>query len=292
VAVLLVLGYRGFRVTVPARSLPQLLRFGAGLVPANLSSWVLDLADRYILLVFVPLSAVGVYSAGYRIGALVTVMMVQPFQNAFVPFMLRSAENREGSSLVGGLVEAYFIVGCLAASLLAAFSGPILRLLAGASFTDGSPIVGPVAFGCVLVGGVTVLAPAVLVEGKTHISGIAFAIGAVLNVGLNFALIPVLGIVGAAIATLLTYAIVFLVYFALASRLQPVPVSMRAVVPTLVVVGLVLTGGSVLAALGKGAPASDLALSGAVAATATIALNLPRFRTLWRALRPDVAAVS
>jgi O-antigen/teichoic acid export membrane protein len=66
-----------------------------------------------------------------------------------------------------------------------------------------------------------------ITEGQSQIVGVATAIGAVMNIGLNIVFIPVIGIYGAAITTTVTYLVMFVGVYLIASRRYSVPLERR-----------------------------------------------------------------
>ena len=78
---------------------------------------------------------------------------------------------------------------------------------------------------------------------RTQFNWIITFAGAALNIGLNIALIPPYGMIGAAIATVAAYALMFLLMTVNAQRLYPVPYQWRRVVTLVgVAVGLTVLG--------------------------------------------------
>ena len=69
-------------------------------------------------------------------------------------------------------------------------------------------------------------------------------VAALLNIGLNFALIPWLGMVGAALATFLSYAALAVLYYVRAQALDPVPFDLRRVLLTVGVAAGVIAAGT------------------------------------------------
>ena len=95
---------------VDRRLLFAMLAFGGVLLPMNLAGWVLDLSDRYFLSHWVDLTQLGHYSAAYRVGGLVTIACVLPFQTAFMPFVFKTAALPDGSLVLGRVIRRYLTV--------------------------------------------------------------------------------------------------------------------------------------------------------------------------------------
>ena len=53
------------------------MSFGLPTIPANLSNWVVNSSDRYVIGIFLDTAAVGYYSPGYTLGNIIT-MFISP----------------------------------------------------------------------------------------------------------------------------------------------------------------------------------------------------------------------
>jgi len=90
-------------------------------------------------------------------------------------------------------------------------------------YLAGLPIVPVVMLGYLFLGCSNVFTAGIHIEKRTHLlPGITLA-GALLNVAANYLLIPRLGIMGAALATLVSYAVMALLAFLIVRRFYPVP---------------------------------------------------------------------
>jgi O-antigen/teichoic acid export membrane protein len=89
-------------------------------------------------------------------------------------------------------------------------------------YWSGLSIVPIVLLGYVFLGISNNLVAGIYIEKKTkHLPAITF-VGLAVNVGVNYMLIPVMGIMGAAIATLLSYSVMAVVLFIVVQRFYPV----------------------------------------------------------------------
>jgi hypothetical protein len=246
-----------------------LLKTGVSLVPANLASWVSNLSDRYLLLLLgSSASVVGLYSAGYRLGALITTLFVGPFHTAFLPMMLKYQSSRQEGSAYRDASRAFLVLGSLVVCGLQAVAVPAVSLLAGPEFAGAERVVGTVSFGCLLMGAAMLMTPSALTAGRPHLLSIAFGSGAVVNVGMNLILIPEMGMVGAGIATAGGYAVV------LAAMLRVTPDDLRPpdIGHTLVRVLPVMAAVTIPSSFDYGTPALQWAVSGVLSVIGVLAL--------------------
>lgn len=223
--------------------LRTMLGFGVGLVPANLASWALDVADRYVIERFLGFAAVGLYSAGYRVGSLVTVALVLPFHTAFLPSMFQAVKDGVSDEFIERTARYYTAIVGIAVIGLCAVGPELLRLFAGAQYAQGAIVIGPVAFGCALAGSVSVFGPGILIKGKTHLSAIVFLGAAVINVVANILVVPRLGFLGAAIVTAVTYLMLAIAYVYVSHHVFPVTMDVQGMLlgSTVVLVVVVAT---------------------------------------------------
>jgi O-antigen/teichoic acid export membrane protein len=212
-----------------AALLRPMLAFALPLVPAGLASIVVNVADRPILLSYSDLAVVGVYSASYKLGVLM-MLVVTMFDQAWKPFFLQRAGRPDLDALMArvltwfaaGTAWVFLAIALLAASVVTAplFAGrPLIHPL----FWGGLPVVPVVTFGYLLAGFYYVMLAPLMVAGRTGSVAVATACGAAVNLGALLLLIPRWGMMGAAWATAAAYAAMALAVYAQGRRAHPVP---------------------------------------------------------------------
>jgi O-antigen/teichoic acid export membrane protein len=203
--------------------LRSMLGYGLPLVPNALAAWALALVDRIILSRLGSLSEVGQYAVANRL-ALILLIGMTAFLFALSPFLLATyAEDPEQEKAARGRTLTYltFVLAFVGLSLTL-FAKEIFDLVAP-RFDDAYLAVGPLALGGALYGISTLLTTGLSIARKTvHLAALTI-VAAILNVALNFALIPPFGIVGAGLATAAGYGALALSYYWLAQRLYSTP---------------------------------------------------------------------
>jgi O-antigen/teichoic acid export membrane protein len=185
----------------------KLLAFGSPLVAVAILSAFMHEADRYLLRPFVDLNQVGVYALAYTIGQGVNNFVITSFFSVWDVVVLEIAEQPEARR-VYVLVFEYFAEGLLLVMLgVSLFAQPVLDLLVPPAFAPAGqliPIVCLAFFFFALHAHFKV--PAILAK-KTGSIVVSPAIAAAANVVLNLLLIPIMGVVAAALVSVATYAI-------------------------------------------------------------------------------------
>ncbi len=209
---------RGFQLPL----LRSMLRYSLPMVPTALFSWTIALVDRYFVAEYWSVDEVGLYSIGIAIGASLT-LVTQAFQNAWSAFAFSIKDQPDARRTYAVVMELFLAGSCFLALGLSAFAPEALRLLATARYYAAANVVPWIAVGYVMAGLFQITGLGAMLARDTRPLLHAFALAAVANVALNFALIPPYGRVGAAIATLLSQAILPLYLLWRSQRLYPIP---------------------------------------------------------------------
>jgi O-antigen/teichoic acid export membrane protein len=221
----------------------RMLVFGLPLVPSALSAWALALVDRIILARVGSLSQVGQYAIANRLALLVTLGMTA-FLFAVTPFLFAVyAEDPERERVARGRMLTYLaFILALGGLVITLFAKELLEIVAP-KFDQAYLAVGPLALGTVAYGISSLLVTGISLARKTGRLAVLSVACAALNIGLNFALIPSLGIAGAGLATAAGYGALALTFYWTSQRIYPTPYEPRKVL------GMLAAGAS-LGALG------------------------------------------
>jgi len=259
-----------------------ILVYAAPLIPVGVCQLALHQIDRRLIMEFaapdVAASLTGIYGFGYKIGYLVTAMMLGPFVQIFQPWIFSVQDPAERGRLVAR-VSTYAVIAIGAATLgVQLFGRQAAVLLSGdPAFIVAYRVIPVIAAGYVFWALYHVSQmPLFLAKRTGRLFGINLA-AVIINVGLNAFLIPRFGAMGAAIATCVTFASLAAMGM-LASRSEAsVPFELGRLVPVL---GLVLIGGGAALWLDDLDHANRIPLAAAL--TLKSALFLALLFSLWR----------
>lgn len=177
-------------------------------VPGGLSNWILSSSDRYFLVLFISITAVGIYSAAYRVGTLV-IILVMPIAFVLPPVLSHLYEEgriTEVQTYLSYSLKYVLMLAMPAVVGLMVISEPLLLLLTTPEIVKHGVVVIPLValsalLYCIYVPFVNIFN---LIK-KTKIVGSIQIASALVNVTLNIIFIPLLGMLGAAMATLVAY---------------------------------------------------------------------------------------
>ena len=243
---------------------PRSWRFSTALARGLLAtSWPLILSgvanainlrvDQLMLGIMKGPEAVGTYAAAARLSEVWYFVPIAIAASVF-PAMVRAHAGGHSSfeQWMGRLYDLMIALALPIAIVVSVFSAPLISLLYGPSYAELAPILaihvwaGPFVF----LG--AALSRWLIAEDRLRFSLVRHGTGATVNIVLNLVLIPPLGGVGAAIATLVSYAVAS---FGARFRYAPVRGEAWAMVRALLLPARVVKAGFVAARRsGTGAP--------------------------------------
>lgn len=192
--------------------LREYLDFGLPTIPSNLSYWIVDSSDRYIVGILLGTTFVGYYAPGYALGNII-IMILAPF-SLLLPSVLPKYYEEKNTEKLNVFLKyslKYFLLIAIPASFgLSLLSKPILMILTTPEIAVNGYLITPfVALSALLFGVYGIVGNIIMLEKKTKILGLIWIIAAILNLVLNMLFVPYFGIVGAAAVTLIAYVLAF-----------------------------------------------------------------------------------
>jgi O-antigen/teichoic acid export membrane protein len=202
--------------------LRRMARFGLPTMPAELSLYSLNFIDRLLLVRLAGLADAGLYSLSIKFAQAVNVL-VKGFQLAWPPLAYSIQDDDEARRAYAVIVTwfvavcTFFVVG------LWLLSRWIVRLLAAPEFFESYQAIGLVSTGVMLYALYLVLLVVLGRTGRTELNFPATAVGTLANIGFNLVLIPEMGIRGAGLSLVLSYAVILALMYVFTQRLFAVP---------------------------------------------------------------------
>ncbi|AII51503.1 polysaccharide biosynthesis C-terminal domain-containing protein [Hymenobacter sp. APR13] len=212
--------------------LRPLLTYAYPIMLMGLAGMVNETLDRILLPAWLPegfypgkssLTAVGIYGACYKLSIFMS-LVIQAFRYAAEPFFF-SQSTEKNSPATFAMVLKWFTLCCAVIFVGVSLNLEILgeQFLKRAEYREGIAVVPVLLLANLFLGVYWNLAVWFKLTDKTYIGTYIGAAGAVLTIALNFLLIPVLGYMGSAIATLACYFMMAAVCWWLGERHFPVP---------------------------------------------------------------------
>lgn len=165
----------------------------------------------------------GVFGANFKLAILMN-LFIQAFKYAAEPFFFQQATDKN-NPVVFAKVMHWFVIFCtllmVAVTVNLDTIGPLF--LRGEGYEKGLGIVPVLLLGYLFLGIYYNLSIWFKITDKTHYSFYITLVGAAVTVVVIFTLIPVMGFMGAALSTLLSYLSMTIICYLLGQKHYPVP---------------------------------------------------------------------
>jgi O-antigen/teichoic acid export membrane protein len=209
---------KSFRFKINKILLRRLLKFGLPYFPAGLAAMLIQGIDRPILTHLTDLSTSGLYSANYKLGIFM-LLFVNMFQYAWQPFFLQNAEEKNAKEIFAKVLTYFTLVASIILVVLSLFISDLaqFRILGhsviGKAYLSGLNIVPIILFAYLFNGLYVIFTAGIYIKEKSLYVPMMTGIGATVNIVLCIILIPILNIMGAALATLAAYLVMSIGYY-------------------------------------------------------------------------------
>ena len=173
-------------------------------------------------------------------------MLVKGFQLAWPPLAYSIRDDDEARRAYAVIVTWFVAVCTFVVAGIWLLSRWIVRALAAPEFFESYEAIGLVSTGVMLYALYLVLVVVLGRTGRTEFNFPATAAGTVTNIGLNLLLMPAMGIVGAGISLVASYAVVLALMYVFTQRLFPVPYEWRRLAQALGLAATLVAAGELL----------------------------------------------
>ncbi len=224
--------------------LGRMLRLGWPMTLAGMALVINSTANGFFLLHLLSARETGVFSIALRITALATVVMTA-FQLAWSPYSLSIASAPDAKRTYAKVLT-YYIIGFGGLALALGLFGREILILVDSrhlGYAEGYKVLGLLAYATILTGAYYITNIGSNITKKTTNISWTTMVAAATNIVLNLALIPWLGMVGSAIASLSVSLFTAWLIYRVSQRDYPIPFETGKV-------GLTIALGLALMALG------------------------------------------
>lgn len=233
--------------------LMRALRFGLPFIPAGIGYTINEFIDRFFLNAMTideveaiygagmtPEAVTGIYNACYKL-AVFMLLIVQMFRMAWQPFFMRHAEGDDAKDLFRQVFRVFNVVAAGAFLAVALFSReiasipvPVLQTtIIDEAYWQGLSIVPFILLAYWFQGWYVNFTAGIFIKEETGYLPKVTLLGAAITLIGNSILVSSLGMMGSAIATLLSYSTMAVVLFYISKRIYPVNYEMVRAVLTI-----------------------------------------------------------
>lgn len=203
----------------------EMIVYSAPMILTTISWWINNASDRYVVVAFCGIAINGIYSVGYKIPSILNV-----FQSIFnQAWVLSSVKEFDPEDKDGFFSETYNTYSCLmviVASAIIILTKFLARVMYAKDFY-GAWVYVPFLTIAIIFGAMSGYIGGIFSAVKdTKALSLTVVIGAIVNIILNILLVKKVGAIGAAIATMISYFVVWKVRMFLAKKYMTLRISL------------------------------------------------------------------
>jgi O-antigen/teichoic acid export membrane protein len=208
----------GFSIRLARKMLP----YSFPLILSNLFRNLVSESDKYFINYFFSPYETGIYSIANKIGTSVHLLITSPFLQSFMPRRFEIMNRGDAQETYASVFYYYLLVMGTAGLGLSMFSPEILRLMATSKFYEAAEYVPLIVLAWIIFGVRYHFETGILIKKKTKYFTYINGLTAIVNLVLNYLLIPHYQIWGALIALNISQLLTTSLFYWVSQRLYPV----------------------------------------------------------------------
>lgn len=206
-------------------SLPQ--------VPATAGNWLNSYVNRFVMLGYLSVSDIGIYTVGLKIASIFN-LIDSAFRMAWEPFVWDLIKKAEYKEKLNDLANIITILIFLVGIIFVLFAEEIQVILSTDEYIDSLPIIKMLilAFCFPIISQVAGIG--ISISKKTFYLTISYFIGVLLNIIMLFILVPLYGLKGVPLSLIISNVIILLLMWFFAERLHKINYNKKVIITTLI----------------------------------------------------------
>ena len=216
------------------RLLKQMLKYSLPIMVAGLAFTVNEVFDRILLDRLLPediaKAEIGKYSACYKLAVFMTLFGTA-FRLGVEPFFFSHANTDNPKKAYAQITNYFVIMGSLIFLGVMVFIDPLKKLLVrDAAFWEALDVVPIILLASFCLGIYHNLSVWYKVTDRTRFGAYISSVGAIITLAINISLIPKIGYMASAWATLAAYGSMMILSYYFGKKYYPIPYNMRKIV--------------------------------------------------------------
>ncbi len=219
-----------------------LFKYGYPFIFVDIAYWLFSSIDRWMLASMTGLDSVGEYSVAWRMASIV-MFASMAFGLAWSPYAIKLKTDfpEQYKKLYSTVLTAVLAAFVLIAGCVSIFSGEILHVLFKGKYDSVALALIILVLCVVLQATHHVIALGISLEGRTYWFARLAWVSVLINIVGNYFLLPIWGVNGAAVSTLLSYVFLTVAYYYVSRKLHYIPYDyMRLIVIFCVLCALIV----------------------------------------------------
>ncbi|AXG73721.1 polysaccharide biosynthesis protein [Flavobacterium arcticum] len=211
----------------------KMMRYSFPIMIAGIAFAINETFDRILLHNILPENIaeaeVGVYSACYKLAIFMT-LFATAFRLGIEPFFFSHAKEKNAPQTYAMITRYFVIFGSIILLVVIVFADLLkVLIIRNESYWEGMAVVPLIIMANFFLGIYHNLSVWYKLSDKTKMGAYISIIGAIVTLGLNFALIPKYSYMGSAVATISAYTTMMVISYILGNKYYPIPYDMKKI---------------------------------------------------------------
>ncbi len=223
----------------------ELFQFGAPLIFTSIAAILLTISDRLIIKFYGELADVGIYTLAYKVGSVSNLLIIGSFALGFLPIAFKKFGDPNFNRFFSKMLTYFIGITVVLTLIVSLFSKEGIKLISSDNpdFWIAVVLVPFIAYMFLFKALQNYLSYIFLLIKRTRFHAQITVLGVILNIGLNFLLIPKMDIYGAIAATGISYITMGIYTYYLAQKNYPIKYEFNRIM-------LLLAGCAIFIAIG------------------------------------------
>jgi len=202
-----------------SRKFKEMFAFGLPFFVVSLMGIIMSSLDRPILLKYMSMADVGIYSVAFRVASGVKFLIVSAFALGWSPMIMNIKSQQNGPELFSKLFTYYLLVAGAIVLAVSLYAKDILTILVTPRFISAYVVIPLLCLGHLFYGLYHNLEVGIFITKKSKYYIPILGVGSAAYIILNLLLIPKFGYLGAGIASASSFFLIPIVTFLLGRKL-------------------------------------------------------------------------
>jgi O-antigen/teichoic acid export membrane protein len=193
--------------------LREILLYSIPVIPVVIASFSRSNIDRFLMIPFIGLVGVGIFSIGVKISSILLLLSAS-FSLAWVPFSMSIINHKNNKEVYSHILTLFTFISSCVALMLMAFSQELLYFMVPDTYWDALNVIPFLLLSVIFTGMFSIVGIGLNIVKKTYLNTYSYLFGLFFGVIIIMALCPLIGILGAAIAaSVSSFASLLLEYY-------------------------------------------------------------------------------
>lgn len=213
----------------------EMLKYSCPLILSSVAWWINASADKYMILGLISVSANGLYGVAHKIPTVFTTF-TSIFSQAWRISAISTFDENDKQIYYSKVYQKYSLTCIYVCMILVLSSQFLAGLLFKSDYYQAWILIPPLVVATLFEAYAGFLASIYAAARKTKFLSISTCVGSVINIILNYILIRFLGILGAPIATMVSFLIVWIMRLKVLKSFMPIEIDLSKILLSVFIV--------------------------------------------------------